>query len=67
MSYDHIDDEIEKRFERECQLRAAICRKYAEQYYDETAGGKLPNLALIINDAISEAMESHFNFLRKPK
>lgn len=66
MSYDPMDDALEKRFEDEYQKRAAICRKYAEQYYDETAGGKLPNLALIINDAIAEGIELHMN-LRKMK
>lgn len=55
MSYDPIDEAFEERYAR----RAAICHKYAEQYYDETAGGKLPNLALIINDAISEAIQEH--------
>ena len=59
MSFDPIEDAMERKVEEEHHARAAICRKYAEQYWNETAGGKLPNLALIINDAIGEAIEQY--------
>ena len=51
--------------ERHAQLRAAICRKYSEQFWDEQNAGKCPNLALIINDAIGEAIEEHFKGITK--
>ena len=40
-------------------LRVNLCRKYSEQFWREHNAGKLPNLALIINDAIGEAIEQH--------
>ena len=52
-----LDDVMERKFESEAELRAAICRKYAQQYYEEIEAQKWPNLALIINDAIAEAAE----------
>ena len=64
MSFDPIDDSMERKYEEEYRLRADICRKYADQYHDEMADGKYPNLGLIINDAIGEAIEL---FVRKRK
>ena len=45
------DDEDE-----EWRLRADICRKYSTQFWDEQNAGKHPNVGLIINDAIAEAI-----------
>lgn len=59
MSYDPIENAMEAEFERKYKLRAAICRKYAEQFWDELNAGAMPNLSLIINDAIGEAIEAH--------
>ena len=46
--------------EHHAQLRAAICKKYSQQFWDAHNANELPNLALIINDAIGEAIEQHF-------
>ncbi len=53
MSYDPIDDAMMRKFESE---RAALCRKYSEQFWEEQNAGRLPNLALIINDAVNDGI-----------
>ena len=63
MNFDNLPDAEQ---DRHAQLRAAICTKYAAQFWDEQKAGNMPNLALIINDAIGEAINAHFPIGDKP-
>jgi len=58
MDYSRILTDEERR--HHANLRAEICRKYARQFWDAHNGNELPHLALIINDAIGEAINAHF-------
>lgn len=47
------------------EQRASLCMKYSKLFWDAHNGHELPNLALIINDAITEGIEQYVKAIKK--